>query len=369
MGIFRRPRETPSAVSPAISEFWEWWARARPDLEGSLSAVPDTPEALLAETPPDADSEPEIPTGLSAEIMEELSRRVARIHSELQWEIGGMEGRPPSLTVSGAGDPELRGLAERWYRAAPQGDAAGGWQFHPARPADPEMLGQELQLGDHDFDLEYVRFGMRADQFRGRVDITAYHPDFLFVSEEHQVAVAFHVLHWALGEDDVARWVGEVTISAEEPVDSLPPAVLPAVVEQIVEDFREPTWLSGEGRTPRGHPAQFGIRFPVHRQDHPLADLHVEVSVPYQHANPDRLPVEPSASALRKLEKKIDALPEAVLVVRQTGDGLRVFHLYADPDSGVLAELDQLTAGWAEGKAKVASTNDPGWRALAPFQP
>ncbi|RFU37378.1 DUF695 domain-containing protein [Actinomadura logoneensis] len=365
MGIFRRPRETTSAVSPAISEFWEWWAGARPAVEASLSAVPDTPEALLS----DGEAGAEAASGLTAEIMEELSRRVARIHPDLQWEIGGMEGRAPALTVSGGGDPELRGLAERWYRAAPDGDAAGGWDFHPARPADPEMLGQELQLGDHDFDLEYVRFGMRADQFRGRVDITAYHPDFLFVSEEHQVAVAFHVLHWALGEDDVARWVGEVKIASEEPVDSLPPAVLPMVVEQIVEDFREPTWLSGEGRTPRGHPAQFGIRFPVHRQDHPLADLHVEVSVPYQHANPDRLPVEPSASALRKFEKKLDALPDSVLVVRQTGDGLRVFHMYVDPDSGVLAELDQLTAGWGEGKAKVASTPDPGWRALAPFQP
>ncbi|QFG25263.1 DUF695 domain-containing protein [Actinomadura sp. WMMB 499] len=357
MGIFRRPRDTSATAPPAVGEFWEWWGQARPTIESSLAAGPGEQEP--GEPPGE---------GLSAETIEELSRRVHKIHPGLQWEIGGAEDRAPSLTLTGGGDPELRGLAERWVRAAPKG--AGDWAFHPARQADPEMLAQDLVLGDHEFDLEYVRLGMRADAGRAKVHITAYHPDFLFVPEEQQLQVASHVLDWALGEDDVARWVGDVDIAMEAPIDSLPPAMLGSVVEQVAEPFGEPAWLSGEGRTPRGHPARVGARFPLHRQDYPLCDLHVAISVPYRHSNPDRLPVEPSSGALHAFEKKLGKLGDrAVLAVRETGDGLRVFHLYADPDSGAVGELDQLAASWAEGKAKVASTSDPGWKALAPYRP
>lgn len=358
LGIFRRPRDASAVTPPAISEFWEWWAQARPTIEASLAAGPDQPEAA-------APGE-----GLSADAIEELSRRIHKIHPGLLWEIGGAEDKAPSLTVTGGGNPELRGVTERWARSAPSGAAAGGWSFHPARQPDPEMLGQDLIIGDHEFDLEYVRLGMRADTDRARVHLTAYHPDFLFVAEEQQMQVAVNVLHWALGEDDVARWVGEVTIATEAPIDALPPSMLPSVIEQIAEPFAEPAWLTGEGRTPRGHPAHLGARFPLHRQDYPLCDLHVAISVPYANSNPDRLPVEPSAGALRAFEKKLTKLGDrAVLAVRETGDGLRVFHLYADPDSGVISELDQLAAAWSEGKAKVASTNDPGWKALTPYQP
>jgi hypothetical protein len=337
MGIFRRPRETPSPSLPAISEFWEWFGQARARIEAQLA------------------------DGLSTDLAEEFAHRIYKIHPGLQWDLG----QRPVLTVTGGGVAELRGLSERWLRAAPP---APGWTFHAARQPDLAKLNEKLVLGEHEFDLNYVRLGMRADPGRARIHLTAYHPDFLFVDEETQLQVALHVLDWALGEDDVARWVGEVKLAIEPPIDALPPATLAAVVDQVAEPFRRPQWLTGEGRTPRGHPAGVTARFPLHRQDHPLCDLHVEVSVPYAHSNPDRLPVEPSASALRKLEKRLDGLRGAVLAARVTGDGLRVFHLYADADSGVLAELDQLAAGWGEGKAKVATAPDPAWRALTPFQ-
>ncbi|HEY8478424.1 MAG TPA: DUF695 domain-containing protein, partial [Spirillospora sp.] len=247
---------------PAISEFWEWWTQARPTIEASLAGR----EEAESETPGE---------GLSAETFEELSRRIHKIHPRLQWELGGADGGAPSLTLTGGGDPELRGLTERWARSAPSGSRAAGWSFHPARQPLPDMLTQELVLGDHEFDLEYVRLGMRADTDRARVHVTAYHPDFLFVSEEQRLQVTMNVLNWAIGEDDVARWIGEISIATEAPIDALPPSMLSAVVEQIAEPFSEPTWLTGEGRTPRGHPARIGARFPLHRQDYPLCDLHV----------------------------------------------------------------------------------------------
>jgi hypothetical protein len=304
---------------------------------------------------------------MPAELIEEITERVGAMQPDLRWEISGTPGAPV-LTLTGGGAGELRGITERWRRAAP---ARGtGWTFYPARQPDPELLRQKLTLGDDEFDLEYVGLGMHADPTRARVHLSVYHPDFLFVSSQAQRQVAAHVLDWALGEDDVARWVGDVTVATEQPMDALPPDTLAAVVAQIAEPFKEPTWLSGEGRTPRGHPAHIAVLFPLHRQDHPLCDLHVAVSLPYANANPDRLPVAPSSTALKAFEEKLNGLGDrAVLAVRETGDGLRVFHLYADPDSAVVAELDQLAAGWQEGRARVAAAPDPAWRALAPYRP
>jgi hypothetical protein len=334
MGFFRR---SPDAAAPhleAIARFWEWWPQARRRLD----------------------------EGVPADIADDMSAHVEAIHKDLEWEIGP----GPGLTVSGGGVDELRGIAERWRLGAPD----DGWKYRAARPADPAMLSGKLQLDDHEFDLEYVRMGLRADATRARVDVTSYHPDFLFVPDETRLALTYRVLDWALGEDDVARWVGEVTTAADEPLDALPPSMLPTVVEQISAPFSEPAWLVGEGRTPLGHAARVSVRFPLHRQDYPLCDQYVSVSLPYAHANPDRLPVEPSASALRDFETAVEALGTgAVLAAHETGDGRRTLHLYADPGSGAVARIDQLAAAWSEGRAKVTTQPDPGWTALAPYRP
>jgi Family of unknown function (DUF695) len=335
MGIFRRSSDAPAPYVEAIARFWEWWPQARRRLD----------------------------EGVPADIADEMSAHVEAMHADLEWEIGP----GPSLTVSGGGVDELRGIAERWRLGAPGDD---NWKYRAARPADPAMLTGKLQLDDHEFDLDYVRMGLRADSSRARVDVAAYHPDFLFVPEETQLALTHRVLDWALGEDDVARWIGEVTTAEEEPMDALPASMLPPVVEQIAAPFGEPAWLVGEGRTPLGHAARVAVRFPLHRQDYPLCDLYVAVTLPYASANPDRLPVEPSASTLRRFEEAVEAMsPRAVLAAHETGDGRRVLHVYADPDSGAVAELDQLAAAWSEGRAKVTSQSDPAWSALAPYRP
>lgn len=351
MAIFRRSRD-PQPV--AIPQFWEWWSTVRTRFEAALpQLLPNGPSGPGGPDGPDGPDE-------NAELVEQLSTHVAAVHPDLVWEFGA----GPSLTLSGAGAGMLRGITERWRVAAP----ADGWDYRAARQADPEALAGKLKVDEDEFDLEYVRFGLRADTGRARVHITAYHPDFLFVSEETQAVVAGRILDWALGEDDVARWVGDVMTVTEPPVDSLPPTMLPAVVDQIA--VREPVWLSGEGRTPLGHTARVVVRFPLHRQDHPLCDLHATVTLPYAHANPDRLPVEPSASALRIFEDALTALaPGVVIAAHETGDGKRVFHVYADPESGAVAELDQLAADWSEGRAKVVSRPDPAWQALAAYQP
>ena len=111
MGIFRR---SPGAAAPhteAIARFWEWWPQARRKLDD----------------------------GVPADIADEMSAHVEAIHSDLQWEIGP----GPSLILSGGGDGELRGIAERWRAAAPDD---GTWKYLAARPADPAMLSGKRQV-------------------------------------------------------------------------------------------------------------------------------------------------------------------------------------------------------------------------------
>jgi hypothetical protein len=333
MGIFRRTAGTPPHAE-AIARFWTWWSQARRRLE----------------------------EGVPADVADEMTKHVRELHPDLRWEIGA----GPSLTISGDGVEVLRGIAERWRREAPD----DGWEYHASRSADPAMLSGKMQLDDHEFDLEYVRLGLRADAARARVNVTSYHPDFLFVSEKTQLALTRRILVWALGEDDVARWIGVIKTVNDEPMDALPASMLPPVVEQISAPFAQPAWLVGEGRTPLGHSARVSVRFPLHRQDFPLCELYVTVTLPYAHTNPDRLPVEPSASALRDFETSVEALGgRVVLAAQETGDGRRVLHLYADPESGSVAELDQLAAAWPEGRAKVSSRPDPAWEALEPYRP
>ncbi|GAA3197610.1 DUF695 domain-containing protein [Actinocorallia longicatena] len=337
MGIFKRRDTSPAGA--AISEFWEQWPQLRERIEASDDA-------------------------LDTELHEAISRLIHKIHPDLLWEI---DAQKPSFTVTGGGIAELRGIAERWRKAAPRRQE---WAFYGARQGDPEMLDQKLSLADHEFDLTYVKLGMRVDRQRSRIHISAYHPDFLFVDEQTQLQVAFHVLDWSLGEDDVARWIGEVTIAIEPPIDALPPNLLASVVEQVAEPFKEGAWLTGEGRTPRGHPARIAVKYPLHRQDFPLCDTHISLTLPYASSNPDRLPVEPSSSALKAVQGQLEELgAQAVLALTETGDGIRVFHLYADAESPAVALLDQLAASWPEGRAKVEAVPDPGWRAIAPYQP
>ncbi|GAA0966197.1 hypothetical protein GCM10009550_67990 [Actinocorallia libanotica] len=336
MGIFKRSRGGASAAA-AVSAFWEQWPDLREQLENAGETVPDGPR-------------------------ERLDALVRAIHPELAWEA---DAERRVLTLTGGGLAEPRGAAERWRKKRPKRDT---WTFHAARQADPEALSGRLAFGDHEFDLSYVKLGMRVDSARARVDISAYHPDFLFVDEDVRLKVAFRVLDLALGEDDVARWIGDVSLAVEPPIDSLPPSLLASVVEQIAEPFKQGAWLTGEGRTPRGHPAHLAVRFPLHRQDHPLCDVHVALTLPYAHSNPDLLPVEPSASALRRAEAELESLPGAVLALRETGDGRRVLHFYADPDAGALPALDQFAASWPEGRARVESRLDPAWQTLAPYR-
>lgn len=339
MGLFRR-RPSSSATPAGIEEFWQWWPGVR--------------EALTR----DGDE-------IGEELTQEMARRVERIHQDLSWEIATSGDGHFALTLTGGGRDDLRALTERWARAAPPDDA---WEFRPAVAADRDSLDSVFRLDEHELELSHVALGVRVDTEHARVNVSVYHPDFLFLPEEAQEVTAQRALALALGEDEVSRWVGTITPAEERPVDALGLSALPAVTRQLA-DTHGGDWLSGRTRTPRGRPALVKVRFPLRRVDHPLCDTHIVVSVPYAHANPDRLPVDPSAAALRAFGEKLDSVgPDAMLAAYETGDDHRVYHVYADSASGALGEIDQLAAGWQEGKVRITSRADPEWQALGPYR-
>lgn len=337
MGLFRR-RSSSSNSADAIAEFWQWW----PSVRERLAAGPGAPDDALAE---------------------ELMSRVTRMHPDLLWRISESPEERPVLTLSGDGRDDLRTITERWLRAAPEDDS---WEFRPAVAADASALDSVYRLDEHELELSHIALGVRVDARQARVNVTVYHPDFLFLEEGARESIARRALTLALGEDEVSRWIGDIIPAEEKPMDALGLTALPAVTKQLAGSRDD--WLTGETRTPRGRPALVKVRFPLRRVDHPLCDTHVLVSVPYANANPDRLPVDPSAAALSELGAKLESLAGAMLAAYETGDDHRVFHVYADSASGALAEIDQLATAWAEGKVRIATRADPEWQALGPYR-
>jgi hypothetical protein len=94
--------------------------------------------------------------------------------------------------------------------------------------------------------------------------------------------------------------------------------------------------------------------------------LYVLLTVPYAHSGSDRLPAEESLKALKRFEKTLrDALGESGTVLAQrTVAGHRQYHIYLDPDAGILPALEEAATQWPEGRATVSSFTDPDWVAI-----
>ncbi|MFC7327788.1 DUF695 domain-containing protein [Marinactinospora rubrisoli] len=379
MGLFRRRRSTDSESAVAVEEFWAHWADVRTDLAASLDAGTPVPE----------------------DAAHRLTERVRRIHPALSWEVSrapqsalrGLEdlrldddtrellarmddldapparSAPPAqepeyaLVLSAGADDSARVLAERWRRSAPQEDA---WRFLPARPADHDRLAKPVNWEGDELDLAHATVALRVNQKLGKIEVSVYHPDFMFLSEEARSGVADLVVMLALGEDDVVRWIGSVTPLVEKPLDPLPPTSMPSVVQQLSGTLGGGGWVTLQGRIPLRGTIQISVRHPLHRRDFPAFTLYVQVTVAYAEADADRLPTGASATALESFTLGLrDLLGEdGALLAQQTVGGQRQYHFYLDPDSGVYATLEKAVRGWTEGRTQIHSLLDPGWETI-----
>ncbi|WP_084960013.1 DUF695 domain-containing protein [Thermoactinospora rubra] len=329
-----------------IADFWTWWEQARPQLDALVAAE-------------------------DAERLAELvAPAVAALHPGLVYEIAPGRDAAHALVVTAAGDPELRPLAHRWAKAAPPADLL--WEFHPSRQANPQVLELTIDVGGHSFEFGKLVFGLRVPHGAPRVDVAAYHPLFAELDEETRMDTTLLALDWLLGEDEVARWIGEITAAAFEPIDAVAAVHLPAVVADVASEWAEEQWALLEGQTASGAPLIATTRYPLRPVDYPLCDQHIEITLPYSHRDENGLPVGESLEALRDFEERLAARilklqGEAVLAAHVSAEGHRVIHLYADPGGDAAIHAKELIVSWEEGEPRVDVTSDPGWTAVGPF--
>jgi len=327
-----------------IEAFWAWWAESRPRLDALLEA------------------------GDEAGLAEALAPAVAAIDEGLAWEIEPGKTADQALVVTSAGAPELRPLAHRWAKAAPPPDER--WEFHPSRQANPQAMELKIQVGGREFAFDQIMLGMRIPPGKPRIDLVVYHPIYPDLDDETRTESALLALDWILGEDEVARWVGDITAASFEPLDPVPAVHLPAVVAGLAAEHDEPRWVALEGRTPTGGKVTATARFPLRPVDHPLFDQHIMVTLPYQEADADGLPTGASLEALDGFELELAArLPEdvALPVAHMSADRVRVMHIYADPESDAADLVREIAKGWKQGRAKVTVDADPGWLSISHF--
>ncbi|MBB4933650.1 hypothetical protein F4561_004470 [Lipingzhangella halophila] len=379
MALFRRRRSTASGSAVAVDEFWSHWSDVRDALAASVTQGTPVPEEAAAR----------------------LTERVRQIHPALTWEVSAASRSTPgdlgdlglpddaeagdllarmselddpetasanadpmyALTLSSGPDDSARILAERWARTAPTDSE---WRFNPARPTDHEKLTKSLTWEDNELDLAHCTTSMRVDQQQGKIHAGVYHPDFMFLPEEVQAGVADHVVLLALGEDDCVRWISDVEPLVEKPLDPLPPTSMPSVVHQLAEALAGGGWATLQGRIPLRGTLEISARHPLHRRDFPACTLYVQVTVGYANSDDDRLPTEPSVSALQSFTSRLRELlgDNGALLAQQTVGGQRQLHFYLDPDSGVLPDLEAAVREWSEGRSNVHSALDPEWKAI-----
>ncbi|MEV6865744.1 DUF695 domain-containing protein [Streptosporangium subroseum] len=346
MRLFGRKSESDSGPAEGIGEFWTWWAEARPELDAMVAA------------------------GETDRPAEAIGPAIQAVHPSLVWEIVSGLSAAQALVVTAAGDPELRAIAHRWAAAAPAADAL--WEFHPSRWADPNAMDLTLDVDGYEFVLGKLMLGLRAPHGSLRVDVIAYHPSFTIMDDDTRTEAALLALDRILGEDDVARWVGDISVSAFEPIDAVPAVHLPGVVADLASGYRDEQWAQLEGETATGARLSATARHPLRPVDHPLFDQHIAITLPYTHRDADGLPIGPSLEALRDFEKRLAGqigrmVGGAVLAVHMSAEGQRVFHVYADPASDATVRAKKLIASWKDGHPRVDVTDDPGWILISPF--
>lgn len=319
-----RPAPTP------VGAFWDWWTdegrRVDPSQAGPAHAVLD---------------------GL-----------LTAIDPGLTWHFGPGRGAQHRLTVSAGGLADARPAAERWFRAAPPADAT--WEYAPAVEADPAAFDAVLQVDGATVDLAQVVLAVETDLEALRVHVGVHHPAFAELPERVRGPVTFMVLDWALGEDDVARWVGGVEPLVEAPAEPRTVADLRAAVA-VCADERDPeVWSALSGQTAEGRPVFALARTGARWVDAPTLDLHHTLVATYE---PDErgMPSPEELGMLQALDDSLTATiePRGLVVARVTTEGTRTLHVYTDgEDQNAGADV----ARWAETHGlRTSSTPDPGW--------
>lgn len=337
VGLFSK-RDDTADHRAAIEQFWNWWHEHRD-------------EVITAAKAEDTDR-----------VRALLSPAVTAMHPDLDWEFRvNNDGGPHTLVVTGGASLGMRGLTERWASAGPADDKV---EFAPSRPPNPRLFETTATVEGYDVPLGETVVGAQVDQENGRLNVAVHHPLFPLLGDDARLKLAFQALYAALGEDGVERWLGEVSTSADPPVDAFAASALPPLAEQL--SGGKPRWIEMSGKSRLGA-VKARVQRPLSRVDRPLCDTHVAVVVPYP-AGRDGLPSSDDvATAVRDFGNEVLRAaggdgPHAVVVGHEMMAKRAYIHLYVDGLTFDRGPVEEVLTGWPFGKGKISVRDDPGWR-------
>jgi hypothetical protein len=340
-------RHRSSNTREGIIEFWAWWPSARPRLTADIDAGEG-----------------------GASLADEIGQRVAAIHPKLEWELGQGVVSRHGFTVSPAGNVESRAAAARWLALAPPSDDV--WEFHDARQPNPGFAHMSLRMDAQELALGDTRFLVSPREHS--IDVSVFHPSFPSLPEKQHLHLAFLLLDWALGEQSVEVWIGEISATAITPGQAATVEGLRATLEGLVQRHQEPQWVILGGSTPDTQRLMAVAQVPLRAARWPRFDTHVALTLPFgelssrtSEQGSDRgngLPTEEALATLRAFEDS--AAPrlglDGELLAHETGNGIRTLHYYVDGESEAVARLTARTSEWPGARSTV--TLDPALKAI-----
>lgn len=246
-------------------------------------------------------------------------------------------------------------------RAAPPSGEV--WEFAPSRERLAAFPTEAFQWEGFAIPLELTAFGVSVDSDRRRIDVACYNPAFVGMPDTSRLAETFLILDWLLGEDDVGKWIGEVTARTEQPVESQSPSELREAVDALAASHNPDEFRILSAKL-RDLPFVAVVR-KARWIDFPTFDLHVRIVVPYSERNAGRLPIGASYKMLVDYEDELETLlgPRGVMVARSSTNGRAAFDFFVDTEDQNAADaLDKWVAGHP--KVTIAYEYDPSWGAV-----
>lgn len=328
----------------AIVAFWHWWAGAR----GRVQAA--------------------IEDGSVESLASEISARVAAINGDLQWELTKGRGAQHAFVVSPAGNAALRATAARWRAAAPAADEV--FEYFDARQADDDVFDARIQIAGHDLELAELRFAVGTGEDAHDLDVGVFHPAFPHMPEGARVQLAFLALDWALGEQQVELWIGQVEALPAGQPDLVTFTELRAAVANLAAKHAEPVYAMLTAEDRRGRPVMAMIQVPLRSARWPRFDQHVAVTARYP-ARPNGLPTDEALAQLRDLEDRIESVlpPDGEVIAHETTNGVRTIHVYADSTTDKADAVSSVAASYHALNTTVTANSDPGFEAVAHLRP
>jgi Family of unknown function (DUF695) len=328
-----------------IEAFWTWWPEASARITAAI-ADGKLDEALIAE----------------------VTAKVQAIHAKLTWELGPGGTAKHALCLSAGGDPELRRLTERWFRAAPAADAV--WEFHPARRPAPGLTGAKLQIAEHTVPLDEMRFTVTVDPNRELMNVASFHPAFAAMPDDMRGMVTFLILDRILGEDTVQRWLGGIGTSVEPLQQGAPFAMLTEAVGLLSGGATGERFTSLRGQTPDGQPMFATINLALKRIDHLACDTLLSVDVAVFDPAPDGTLDDEEADALDDIEDELEEMVtgDAVYFGCETVHGRRALHWFVAPDHPIRPALEAWATRHGDREVRLTWAPDPRWATADRFR-